>query len=409
MYLGLASFSRRYPPKVLWNTRVGSLQQARRWFCSYCFVFKTLKEVKIKLIWSCPNTRSCKKTTANRPLLALRAVTAPSAGLKKAKLYTASPIDSGPSTLLPRPCALQAKVSFFDTTSPNQKEDLFITWMYRRGGGEIKQLKLTNPFVKNASGNSGTSAVTGIEMLGPDDLGSGNSSRPQTPRRRSARPARPHLCNYPLASLPASTAAKFTQWEGQKEMLDISSRPAPSPKRTVLCCPGSPLQHPWPWEVGPEGRPGKVFTAGRSPLLGAACRWGPLPSRRGPGFPSVPPSVAPRRPLSQPESCFHGSLGRPLLTNSLSPPVPVPPPEVPASPPGEALFHCAIPRGVLKGPANTTGSLASQRLRESEWNPSIIWGISMSPPYLTIMSKLIPVTYLLISIFIFHLQIIYIK
>ena len=83
--------------------------------------------------------------------------------------------------------------------------------MYRRGGGEIKQLTLTNPFVKNASGNSGTSAVTGIEMLGPDDLGSGNSSRPQTPRRRSARPARPHLCNYPLASLPASTAAKFTQ------------------------------------------------------------------------------------------------------------------------------------------------------------------------------------------------------
>ena len=139
MYLGLASFSRRYPPKVLWNTRVGSLQQARRWFCSSCFVFKTLKEVKIKLIWSCPNTRSCKKTTANRPLPGSKSGDSTIRRSEKSKTLhrrlPAPPIDSGPSTLLPRPCALQAKVSFFDTASPNQKEDLFITWMYRRGGG----------------------------------------------------------------------------------------------------------------------------------------------------------------------------------------------------------------------------------------------------------------------------------
>ena len=36
-------------------------------------------------------------------------------------------------------------------------------------------------------------------------------------------------------------------------------------------------------------------------------------------------------------------------------------PEVPASPRGEALFRCARPSGVPRGPATSTGSLASQR------------------------------------------------
>ena len=36
-------------------------------------------------------------------------------------------------------------------------------------------------------------------------------------------------------------------------------------------------------------------------------------------------------------------------------------PEVPASPRGEALFRCARPSGIPRGPANSTGSLASQR------------------------------------------------
>ena len=36
-------------------------------------------------------------------------------------------------------------------------------------------------------------------------------------------------------------------------------------------------------------------------------------------------------------------------------------PEVPASPRGEALFRCARPSGVPRGPAPSTGSLASQR------------------------------------------------
>lgn len=47
---------------------------------------------------------------------------------------------------------------------------------------------------------------------------------------------------------------------------------------------------------------------------------------RGPGLPSTPPHRLPRLPLSPPESCFHGSLSRPLLPNSLSSPVPIPPP-----------------------------------------------------------------------------------
>lgn len=56
-------------------------------------------------------------------------------------------------------------MSFFDTVSLNQKEDLFITWRYKGKKKKIKQHKLTNPFVKNAAENSGTSAVAGIEIL----------------------------------------------------------------------------------------------------------------------------------------------------------------------------------------------------------------------------------------------------
>ena len=36
-------------------------------------------------------------------------------------------------------------------------------------------------------------------------------------------------------------------------------------------------------------------------------------------------------------------------------------PEVPACPGDEALFHCAKPSGVLRGPANSTASLNSQK------------------------------------------------
>ena len=36
-------------------------------------------------------------------------------------------------------------------------------------------------------------------------------------------------------------------------------------------------------------------------------------------------------------------------------------PEVPASPRGEALFRCARPSGVPRGPATSTGSLVSQK------------------------------------------------
>ena len=36
-------------------------------------------------------------------------------------------------------------------------------------------------------------------------------------------------------------------------------------------------------------------------------------------------------------------------------------PEVPASPRDEALFRCAKPSGVLRGPANSTASLICQK------------------------------------------------
>ena len=43
-------------------------------------------------------------------------------------------------------------------------------------------------------------------------------------------------------------------------------------------------------------------------------------------------------------------------------------PEVPASPRGEALFRCARPSGVPRGPATSTGSLASQRHKETSFS-----------------------------------------
>ena len=43
-------------------------------------------------------------------------------------------------------------------------------------------------------------------------------------------------------------------------------------------------------------------------------------------------------------------------------------PEVPASPRGEALFRCATPCGVPRGPATSTGSLDRiPRLSEAPW------------------------------------------
>lgn len=65
---------------------------------------------------------------------------------------------------------------------------------------------------------------------------------------------------------------------------------------------------------------------GARPCSAQPALCGPLPSLHGPGFPSAPPHRAQRLPLSPPESCFHGSLRRPLLTNSLCSPVPNPPP-----------------------------------------------------------------------------------
>lgn len=157
--------------------------------------------------------------------------------------------------------------------------------------------------------------------------GAGNSSRPPAPGQELRPPRGPHLCDHPRAGLPAAAAAKFTQSGGQKETRGISSSPAPSPKRTPPGRPG-PLPPPPRWDH-PQPRAGRAcrgsapgrLPAGRPPLPR-----GPLPSRRGPGFPSAPPPRAPRRPRSPPESCFHGSLGRPLLTNSRSSPAPIPPP-----------------------------------------------------------------------------------
>lgn len=76
----------------------------------------------------------------------------------------------------------------------------------------------------------------------------------------------------------------------------------------------------------PAKRPARRGQAGAQPLPRAARPPRPPPSPRGPGFPSAPPPRAQRRPRSPPESCFHGSLRRPLLTNSLPSPVPKPPP-----------------------------------------------------------------------------------
>ncbi|XP_066886724.1 uncharacterized protein [Kogia breviceps] len=101
--------------------------------------------------------------------------------------------------------------------------------------------------------------------------------------------------------------------------------PTPSPKRTLLGCPGSPLPPPGPARPSLRSSREGVYGRALAPALRSLpVRAPPVPPR--PRFPSATPSRAPRQPFSPPESCFHGSLGRPLLTNSLSSPVPIPPP-----------------------------------------------------------------------------------
>lgn len=114
------------------------------------------------------------------------------------------------------------------------------------------------------------------------------------------------LCNYPLASLPAAAAAKFTQREGQEETRVIASRPAPRSKPTRPGCPGSPP----PTAQSSAGPEDGVPRRSARPLLRAAGP--PRPPFRpaaAPGFPSAAHDRALRLPLSPPESCFHGALG----------------------------------------------------------------------------------------------------
>lgn len=163
--------------------------------------------------------------------------------------------------------------------------------------------------------------MAGREILPPGACSQETLPAPARPPLRRAPPARPasgpHLCNYPLASLPAAAAAKFTQREGQEETRVISSRPAPRPKPSRPGCPGSP--------------PPTAQRSAACPGLGVPRRSARPRAPRSrpaaaPGFPSAAHDRALRLPLSPPQSCFHGapsragpllgSLRRPLLTNS---------------------------------------------------------------------------------------------
>lgn len=152
-----------------------------------------------------------------------------------------------------------------------------------------------------------------------------------------------------------------------RESSPCAQPPAPSPKRTLRGCPGSPPTTPssaWPGHRSAPGK-GSRLSRAASPLRAPS-----VPC--GPGLPSAPPHGAPRLPLSPPESCFHGSLGRPLLPNSLSSPVPIPPPlgtslrrsagdshHTPTSDPRlreaqggqERSVARSAPRGCVKGPS----------------------------------------------------------
>lgn len=142
------------------------------------------------------------------------------------------------------------------------------------------------------------------------------------PPEPSARPAGPHLCNYPLASLPAATAAKFTQ----KPESPPPAQP-PAPNELFRAVPGRPYQLP----TSPlRPAPGEVFTAGARPLL---CTTPSVPPRPRISFsPAAPSAASAPLPAGELFSWRYGagrllrSLGRPLLTNSLSSPVPIPPP-----------------------------------------------------------------------------------
>ena len=143
----------------------------------------------------------------------------------------------------------------------------------------------------------------------------------------------------------------------------------------------------------PDGNSARAFAASQLPrrannslphLGGADSQgsfWKNTPALSLPSFsPSLLGSCQfPHWPSSDPQAhveCLLGSLGAPLPTPT-SPGFPrsplTSPPGVsgtpcasdqvphPASPRGEALFRCARPSGVPRGPATSTGSLASQR------------------------------------------------
>lgn len=101
-------FHIQFPPRVLWNTRVGSFNRLAADSVATA-VSKMLKETKIKLIRSCSNTQTLQENYCQQLglFLALTAVTAPSAGLKKTKTLSAppSPTPPDPAPLFPARCS----------------------------------------------------------------------------------------------------------------------------------------------------------------------------------------------------------------------------------------------------------------------------------------------------------------
>lgn len=127
-------------------------------------------------------------------------------------------------------------------------------------------------------------------------LGAANSSSPL--RLPSAPPAPPGLTCVITLWLAFLRQPRPSLHRNPSHLLLPSPQPQTNSSGLSRGDPTTPNQS------SAAGSGGGVYSRGLAP-----CSAQPLPSRRGPGFPSAPPHRAPRLPLSLPESCFHGALG----------------------------------------------------------------------------------------------------
>lgn len=156
------------------------------------------------------------------------------------------------------------------------------------------------PFEKNAAGNSGSSAVAGLEILGPGARAQESLRGP--PSASPGAPPAPQglTCIITLwlaFQWPPRPSSHTKRVRKKRESSPRAQPPAPNELYRLSrgAADQAADQAPGPARPGLRSAPGAVFTAGRSPLRGAACplRAPSVPPRPRTSFSRAAPSAAP--------------------------------------------------------------------------------------------------------------------